>query len=117
MDRLKMNTSSFKYPRIKIEKFFFTKIEEVSIKNGLDKLESMISNRARSIFSISKEGEIFSGSLKIESFYLYIYGKSSTSMGLFCKLCKIMKIKIRERSKITKEMFVPKRLLFLHKNV
>jgi hypothetical protein len=81
-----------------MEKFSFTKEEEASLNRELNKLELMFPERVQSIFSVSKQDGLFSGSLKIRSSDIYTYGKASTAIGLFCKLREKLKKRILEQN-------------------
>jgi len=86
MSSINVNRTNFKYPRLKMEDFSFSDNEEKLIINSLNKLESIFSEGAQIIFSISKQDDLFSGSLKIESLNIYSHGKCSSAMKLFFKL-------------------------------
>ena len=83
-----------------MEKFTFTAKEEFTLNSELDKLESMLLIKGGSIFSVSKQDGIFSGSLKISSFDIYTYGKASTGLALFYKLRERLKLKILEQGEL-----------------
>lgn len=97
MDRIKINISSFKYPRIELEDFFFTKEEKESLNMELNILELMFPERVQSIFSISKQDGLYRGSLKINSSTIFTYGKDVTAIGLFCKLRERLKARVLEQ--------------------
>lgn len=94
LSRIRININNFKYPRNEMEYFSFTLEEKIILEAGLDKLESMLSVKGESIFSISKQNGVFRGSLKINSSNIYTHGKASTGLGLFYKLCRIINLKI-----------------------
>ena len=102
MDRIVINTSNFKYPRINMEEFSFTKKEELCLNSELIKLEAMFPKGAPSVFSVCKQEGLFSGSLKIKSSDIYCYGKSSTSVGLFYKLLEKLKVKALDQNILKK---------------
>lgn len=102
MDRIIINSSNFKYPRIKMEEFSFTKKEEVCLNSELSKLEAMFPKGFPSVFSVCKQDGLFSGSLKIKSSDIYCYGKSSTPVGLFYKLLEKLKLKASEKNILKK---------------
>ena len=102
LDRININISKFKYPRVKMEEFFFTKEEEESLNKELDKLELMFSEGTRSVFSLYKQDGLFSGSLKINSSDIYSYGKASTAIGLFYKLREKLKARISDQNTLAK---------------
>ena len=98
MDRVIINISNFKHPRIKMEQFSFTKEEEASLNKELNKLVSIFSEKVKTVFSVSKQDGLFSGSLKINSSDLYSYGKASTAISLFYKLRERIKKRVLEQS-------------------
>jgi len=102
MDRVRKNLSNFKFPRLAMEQFTFTTEEEATMVKNLNKLESMLSKKAQTIFSVSKIDALFSGSLKINSLDIYTHGKASSAIGLFCKLRKRVEIYVRHQNKILK---------------
>ena len=81
-----------------MEKFSFTKDEEVSLNKELNKLELMFPESVQSVFSVSKQDGLFSGSLKISSSDIYTYGKASTAIGLFYKLREKLKTRVLEQN-------------------
>ncbi len=83
-----------------MQEFSFTAKEEFTLNNELDKLESMLLIKGESIFSVSKQDGIFSGSLKMSSSDIYTYGKSSTGLGLFYKLRERLKLKILKQNEL-----------------
>lgn len=98
MDRVKINVNNFKYPRIKMEKFSFSKEEELDLSRELNKLESMFPEKGRSVFSVSKQNGLFSGSLSINSSGIYTYAKASTAIGLFYKLHDRIMVRVFDQS-------------------
>lgn len=84
-----------------MENLTFSQEEEDILNNELNKLEQMLPEKGPSVFLVSKQDGLFSGSLKIESSDVYAYGKASSAMGLFKKLKKSLITKVlikREKS-------------------
>lgn len=101
MNRIKVNISSFPFPRITMENFSFTREEEEFLNTELKKLDLMFLNDTKEVFSVSKQDGQFSGNIKWSSSEMCAYGNDSSAIGLFLKLSERLKERLKKTGEVS----------------
>ncbi len=86
MDRVNISNNSFDKLRFNMQDFTFSDKEEKVIFRELNRLENLLQDKSRAIFSVSKYDDIYRGSLKIDSHNIFMFGKDPSVIKLFYRL-------------------------------